>query len=365
MNLKRVVVAMSGGVDSSVTAALLKERGFEVIGITMQIWERSEDWGGCCGIGSIEDAKKVANRLGIPHYVLNFRDIFRERVITNFCEEYGEGRTPNPCIRCNQYIKFDALMKKAKELGADYMATGHYARIEREEFRVDSLEVGEKARARYVLKKGIDTKKDQSYVLHTMTQEQLEHTLMPLGNFTKEEVRQIAREKDLAVADRPESQEICFIQDETYREFLEKCMPEGVRPGSILNKEGEVIGKHRGIIFYTIGQRKGIGVATKEPLYVIAIDKERNSIVVGKEKDVYGDELIANDVKYIAVAGLKEPAKLNVKIRYLHQASPALVSPLNKDEVKVKFEKPQRAITPGQAAVFYDGDIVVGGATIK
>lgn len=361
---KRVVVAMSGGVDSSVTAAVLKEKDFEVIGITMQMWERTKDWGGCCGWDSIEDAKKVAKTLGIPHYVLNFRDIFRERVITNFCEEYREGRTPNPCIRCNRYIKFDALLRKAKELGVDYIATGHYARIEKKKFKVESLEPGGKDRTRYVLKKGIDTKKDQSYVLYTMTQEQLEHTLMPLGNFTKEEVRQIAKEKKLPVANRPESQEICFVQDETYGEFLKKCVPDGAKPGPIVNKEGKVIGEHRGIIFYTIGQRRGMGIAAGEPLYVIAIERENNSIIVGKEKDVYGDELIANDVNYVAVARLREPTRVNAKIRYLHQASPAVVYPLNENEVRVKFDKPQWAITPGQAVVFYDEDNVVGGGTI-
>ena len=361
---KRVVVAMSGGVDSSVTAAVLKEKNFKVIGITMQMWERTKDWGGCCGLDSIEDAKKVSKTLGIPHLVLNFKDIFRERVITNFCEEYREGRTPNPCIRCNRYIKFDALIRKAKELSVDYIATGHYARIEKKKFKVESLEPGGKDRTRYVLKKGIDTKKDQSYVLYTMTQEQLEHTLMPLGNFTKEEVKQIAKEKKLPVANRPESQEICFIQDETYGEFLKKCVPDGAKPGPIVNKEGKVIGEHRGIIFYTIGQRRGMGIAAGEPLYVIAIERENNSIIVGKEEDVYGDELIANDVNYIAVARLREPARVNVKIRYLHQASPAVVYPLNENEVRVKFDKPQWAITPGQAAVFYDEDNVVGGGTI-
>jgi len=351
MNSKRVIVAMSGGLDSSVTAVLLKEEGYEVIGVTMQIWERSKDWGGCCGLGSIEDAKKVANKLGIPHYVLNFRDIFREKVIANFCEEYREGRTPNPCIRCNQYIKFDALLKKAEELGADYIATGHYARIE-----YDSR------RKRYLFMKGVDQRKDQSYVLYVLTQEQLKRTLLPLGNLTKDRVRQIAKEKDLPVATKPESQEICFIPDNNYGEFLREYIPEG-KSGPIVNKEGKVIGEHQGIIFYTIGQRKGIGIAAKEPLYVIAIDKENDTIVVGKEKDVYGNELIAEDVKFI-IEELKEPFRAEAKIRYLHQTSSATVYPLDGNKLKVKFDGPQWAITPGQAVVFYDGDIVIGGGTI-
>ena len=351
---KRIVVAMSGGVDSSVTAALLKDRGFEIIGITMQIQEHSFDWGGCCGLTSIEDAKRVANRLKIPHYVLNFRDIFREKVIANFCEEYKEGRTPNPCIRCNQYIKFDALIKKAKELGADYMATGHYARIE-----FDSQ------KGRYLLKKGIDTKKDQSYFLYVLTQKQLKHTLMPLGSFTKDRVREIAKEKNLSVANKPESQEICFIPDNNYGEFVKKCIPEETKPGPIINKKGKVIGEHRGIIFYTIGQRKGMGIADKNPLYVIAIDKKNNTIKAGKKKELYTDELIASNVNFINIEKLQTHIRVEAKIRYLHQPSLAMVIPLNEDKVKVKFDSPQLAVTPGQAVVFYNEEEVIGGGTIE
>lgn len=346
-------MAMSGGVDSSVAAALVKERGFEVIGITMQIWERSKDWGGCCGLEAIEDARMVADKLGIPHYVLNFRDIFREKVIDNFCEEYKSGRTPNPCIRCNQHIKFGTLIKKAKELGADYIATGHYARIEYD------------AQSRmFFLKKGVDSQKDQSYVLYVMTQEQLSRTLMPLGNFTKLQVRQIARERDLPVADRPESQEICFIQDKRYGEFLKKHTPEGITPGPIINREGRTIGSHQGIIFYTIGQRKGIGIANNGPLYVTAIDRERNTIVAGKKEEAYGDELIAGDVNFLYRKKLKAPIEVEAKIRYLHEACKANLFPLNGDKVKLKFDQPQWAITPGQAVVFYDKDTVIGGGTI-
>ena len=353
MSSKRVVIAMSGGVDSSVTAALLKDRGFEVIGITMQIWERSQDRNGCCGIGSVEDAKKVAYKLGIPHYVLNFRDIFKEKVIANFCEEYKDGRTPNPCIRCNQYIKFDALLKKARQIGADYIATGHYARIE-----------FENKRKRYLLKKGIDFRKDQSYVLYVMNQEQLQHTLMPLGKFTKTQIRKIAKEKNLPVANKPESQEICFIPDNCYGEFLKEYIPEGIRPGNIINKEGKVIGEHRGITFYTIGQRKGIGIAAKEPLYVTSINQENNTLVVGEKKDLFSDELIADNLNFVYMDKLETPIKVEAKVRYLHPAAQAVVTSEGDGRAKVKFDQPQQAITPGQAAVFYNGDIVVGGGTI-
>jgi len=354
MKKKLVVVAMSGGVDSSVTAYLLQKQGYEVIGLTMQLWPRAEERpGGCCGLESIEDAKKVANTLGIPHYAVNFRNIFKEKVITPFTTEYQRGRTPNPCIRCNQYIKFEALLMKAKELGADYLATGHYAQIEYA-----------KESKRFLLKKGVDSLKDQSYFLYIMTQDQLKSALMPLGNYCKDKVRQIARQLNLPVASRPESQEICFIPDNNYGRFLQESLPESAKPGPIIDKEGKVIGEHPGIIFYTIGQRRGIGIPDREPLYVISIDVQNNSIGVGKEKDLYSDELIADELNFITREKLKEPLKVQAKIRYLHDPQEAVATPLEKDKVQVKFKQPQRAITPGQAVVFYDQDTVIGGGTI-
>ena len=343
MSSKRVVVAMSGGVDSSVCAALLKDKGFEVIGITMQLRESSKD----------EDAKKVADILEIAHQVVNFRDIFEKRVVESFCEEYRQGRTPNPCILCNKYIKFGALLEKAKQLGADFIATGHYARIE-----------FDKKKRRYLLKKGIDSRKEQSYFLYALTQEQLKATIMPLGELVKEQVRKIAKERDLPVKNRLESQEICFIPDNNYGDFLKEYIPEGSRPGPIVNKEGKIIGEHRGIIFYTIGQRKGIGIAAKEPLYVTSIDKANNTIVVGKKEDAYRDELTAENVNFISIDKLEAPIRVEAKMRYLHPVASATIIAQDKDKVRVNFEQPQLAVTPGQAAVFYQGDIVIGGGTI-
>jgi tRNA-specific 2-thiouridylase len=356
----RVAVAMSGGVDSSVTAALLKEEGYEVIGVTIQLWPskelppETEEFGGCCGLGAVVDAKRVAYKLGIPHYTINLRGIFTEKVIADFCREYSLGRTPNPCIRCNRHIKFDALLQRVKELDAEFVATGHYARIEYDE-------VG----GRHLLKKGLDLRKDQSYVLYVMTQEQLRHTLLPLGNLTKERVRQIARERGLTVASKPESQEICFIPDGDYPKFLKEYIPEAVSPGSILDPQGNVLGEHRGILFYTIGQRKRLGIPAREPLYVLDIDRGRNAIVVGTRNEIRADELIASDINYVAISRLKQPMEVKAKIRYLHQEAEARVTPLGEDKVRVKFEEPQWAVTPGQAVVFYNQDTVIGGGTIE
>jgi len=350
---------MSGGVDSSVAVALLKDKGYDVVGATMQIWPSNspgtERVDGCCGLDAVADAKKVAYKLDIPHYVMNFRDIFGEKVISNFCDEYNRGRTPNPCIRCNEHIKFDALLQRAKELDADFVATGHYARIER-----DGVS------GRYILRKGVDRSKDQSYVLYVMTQDQMKHVLMPLGNFTKQNVRKLARERGLPVAEKAESQEICFIPDDDYRSFLKEHLPQAAKPGPILDKQSKVLGQHRGVLLYTIGQRRGLGISAREPLYVTAIDPQRNAIIVGTKEEVYSDELIAADLNWIAIESLEQPIEVKAKIRYLHQEADAVVTPIfGGERALVRFKEPQMAVTPGQAIVFYHGEIVVGGGTIE
>jgi len=351
------MVAMSGGVDSSVTAALLTQAGYQVIGVTMEIWPKDlidqTPGSRCCGLTAVEDARKVASKLGISHYVVNLREVFARRVIANFCQEYARGRTPNPCVRCNRYVKFDALLAYARALEADYLATGHYARIARDEVT-----------GRWLLKKGVDSRKDQSYFLYTLTQEQLRHILFPLGELTKERVRKIARELDLPVAAKAESQEVCFIPQNDYHRFLRRNMPGSLREGPIIDQQGRVLGRHRGIAFYTVGQRRGLGVATGKPLYVLALDEKRNAVVVGPESALYRPALVAGDPNWIAIETLDHPREVQARIRYRHREAPATVVPYAGDQVLVRFAAPQRAITPGQAVVFYDGDTVVGGGTI-
>jgi tRNA-uridine 2-sulfurtransferase len=340
----KIAIAMSGGVDSSVAAALLKEAGHEVTGVTMRITDDSR---------AGTDAADIAGRLGIPHRVIDLRDIFAEKIIDYFCGEYGMGRTPNPCILCNRYIKFGALWEEAEKLGAELLATGHYARTEKD----DS--------GRYhLLKKGRDANKDQSYFLCQLTQEQLGRTMFPVGNLTKGEVRKIAAELGLPANSRPESQEICFIPDNDQAGFLESHVPKHARSGPILDEAGRTLGRHRGIASYTIGQRRGLGIAAAAPLYVTAIEADRNAIIVGTKEQTYGSELIAGGLNWIAINAPEHPIQVKAKIRYRHAEAEATVMPQDDDTVSVKFVEPQAAITPGQAVVFYDGDKVAGGGTI-
>jgi len=336
---------MSGGVDSSVAAALLKAQGFEVIGLTMYF-----DF----SPGVIKDAKKVAKKLNIKHYTLNMQNALQEYVIKDFCQEYINGRTPNPCVRCNKFIKFNYLLKIAFSLNATYLATGHYAKVTRSQ--------GHKATG-YLLKKAKDKTKDQSYFLYRLNQQQLEHILFPLGGYTKEEVREMAKSFGLSVADKLASQEICFLPNQDYREFLKEYIPGHIKPGPIVDKDGNILSEHKGIAFYTIGQREGLGIAKGYPLYIIRIDPPSNEITVGTKEDAFKKEFLVKELSFI-LEPIKNKVVLKVRIRYNHKEALAEILPI-KNKIKVKFKKAQFAVTPGQSAVFYDKDIIIGGGIIE
>jgi len=359
MTKKKVAVAMSGGVDSSVAASLLLQRGYEVIGLTMELFSlpkefcHQEGFSSCCGKGAVTSANAVAARLCIPHYLVDVKEDFKKYVVDNFCQEYRRGRTPNPCIRCNQYLKFGLLWEKARQLGADFLATGHHARIEYNHHH--SL---------YYLKKGKDPAKDQSYFLYPLTQEQLSHTLFPVGEYSKKEIRKLARQLGLPSAERAESQEICFIPDRDYVRFLKERIPEAFRPGKILDESGRQLGTHQGIPAYTIGQRRGMGIAFDHPLYVVALKAEKNVIIAGPESSLYSSALVASQINFIIPLS-SDSFEAQVRIRYRHKEAAAKVFCLDNDHVKVVFRRPQRAITPGQSVVFYQGDCVIGGGVIE
>ncbi|MGE5541533.1 MAG: tRNA 2-thiouridine(34) synthase MnmA [Bacillota bacterium] len=353
----RVVAAMSGGVDSSVAAALLKEQGCDVIGVTLRMTARrgAEPAAGCPRCADpAADAAKVALALGIPHQVVDVSDLFEERVISYFCREYSQGRTPNPCLVCNRFIKFGELVRIAREMGASHVATGHYARTRYEP-----------SSGRHLLLKGTDQRKDQSYVLYALQQDQLATAIFPLGGMRKLEVRRKAAQIGLPVADKPDSQEICFIAHNDYRGFLQERYPSIARPGPVVDASGRVLGRHKGLAFYTVGQRKGLGLATGTPLYVLALDYARNTLVVGNAPETFRTSCIVSDPNFIPFPSLTGEMKIACKIRYRAEAAPAVISPNPDSTVTVTFAAPQRAITPGQAAVFYDGEVVVGGGFIR
>lgn len=358
MSKGKVMVGMSGGVDSSAAAAVLLNKGYDVTGVTMQIWpgmgdERHEVEGGCCSLSAVDDARRVADRLGIPYYVLNFKDVFQRKVIDYFKEEYIRGRTPNPCIACNRYVKFEALLQKAVSMGMDYVATGHYARTGYDE-----------KSNRYVLMKSATAAKDQTYALYTLTQEQLSRTLFPIGDYTKDRVREMAHEIGLTVASKPDSQEICFIEDNDYGRFISENTSCKIEPGYFLDTSGKMLGKHKGIIHYTIGQRKGLGTSFGKPMYVVSVNPENNTVVLGEENEVFTRSLTASDLNFISIDDLKNEIRVTAKIRYSAKEAAAILKPLESGKVALEFETPQRAVTPGQSVVFYDGETVVGGGVI-
>ena len=355
---KKVVVGMSGGVDSSVAAMLLKEQGYDVIGVTMQIWQDEEEAakeanGGCCGLSAVDDARRVAERLEIPYYVMNFKKEFKCHVMDYFVDEYLRGHTPNPCIACNRYVKWESLLQRSLEIGADYIATGHYARIDR-------LPNG-----RFAIRNSVTAAKDQTYALYNLTQDQLARTLMPVGSFEKEEIRRMAREAGIPVAEKPDSQEICFIPDNDYAGFIDReCGDQVPPPGNFVLTDGTVVGKHKGITHYTIGQRKGLGIAFGHPVFVTEIRPETNEVVLGENRDVFTYELDADHINFMSIPDIKDEMLLKAKIRYSHSGSMCKVTRTGEDTIHCEFLEPVRAVTPGQAVVLYDGEYVAGGGTI-
>jgi len=347
---KRALVAMSGGVDSSAAVILMQKAGFECIGATMKLI--ASGGSKCCSLQDINDAREAAWKLGIPHYVMNYTEDFTRCVIEPFIKSYEDGETPNPCIECNRYLKFSLLLRRALELEAENLVTGHYARIE-------------KSGDRWLLKKGVDSQKDQSYVLYMMSQKALSFTSFPLGELTKAQAREIAAEKGLSNADKEESQDICFVENGKYAEYIESCTGKTYPEGDITDAEGNILGRHHGLIRYTLGQRRGTGIAVNYPVYVAAKNTKTNTLIIGGDSSLFSSSFTIRQINLIACEDLFKPQNLAVKVRYLQKEQPARVEQTGTDTIRVDFKEPQRAITPGQAAVFYDGDTVVGGGTIE
>jgi len=355
---KKVVVGMSGGVDSSVAAYLLKEQGYEVVGVTMQIWQdadedKMEEEGGCCGLSAVDDARRIANTLEIPYYVMNFKEDFQKKVIDYFVDEYKNGRTPNPCIACNRYVKWESLLTRSLGIGADYIATGHYAKV----VHLDN--------GRYALKQSKTIQKDQTYALYNLTQEQLSRTLMPVGDYTKDEIRAIAEKVSVRMANKPDSQEICFVpDDDDYAGFIKEYSGDTFEAGNFVDMNGNIIGKHKGIIHYTIGQRKGLNLNLGRPGFVVDINADTREIIIGTNEDTFSKGCIIDRINLMAIESFEGIMEFSAKIRYSHKPGNCTIEMIDEDKMKIIFKEKQRAITPGQALVIYDEELVVGGGTI-